>query len=154
MGVKVLLFVSDSNRCLDFNMVHQFTGAQPKALADSVLAFAKNFESLDALEPALELIAQKHVALNIKREHYPIVGRNLINAMVEVLGKETANTQVTDSWTEAYGFLADALATREEGIYERLRSEEGGWNGKREFVVTQKVGWIESLDTLCRGYME
>lgn len=49
------------------------------------------------------MIAQKHVALDIKAEHYPIVGKNLLAAMVEVLGEQTASKEVIDSWAEAYG---------------------------------------------------
>lgn len=75
------MFANDPQVKAYVNPIHQITGAQPRALADSVLAFAKNLNNLETLTPALELIAQKHVALNIHREHYPIVGRNLLAAM-------------------------------------------------------------------------
>lgn len=135
------MFANDPLVKTFFNPAHQLTGAQPRALADSVLAFSKNLDDLSKIGPAVELIAQKHVALDIKREHYPIVGRNLLAAMVEVLGKETANEEVIKGWTEAYGFLADVLATREEQIYNELQNQPGGWIGKRQFVVTKKVNW-------------
>lgn len=54
-----------------FNPAHQAEGTQPRALADSVLAYAKNLNNLGALSGAIELIAQKHCALDIKAEHYP-----------------------------------------------------------------------------------
>jgi nitric oxide dioxygenase len=51
-----------------------------------VHAYAANIDRLEELGPAVERIAQKHVALNIAPEHYPAVGQALIAALRDVLG--------------------------------------------------------------------
>ncbi|KAI9026024.1 Flavohemo protein [Hyaloraphidium curvatum] len=148
------MFAKDPEVKAYFNPAHQartlrlLLTAQPRALADSILAFAKNIESLGELKPAIELIAQKHVALDIKRQHYPIVGRNLLAAMEEVLGKDTATPEVIKGWGEAYGFLANVLADREQAIYDELQSQPGGWIGRRAFEVTRKVRKSEFITSI------
>ena len=54
-------------------------------------------------------IINKHVALQILPEHYPIVGSCLLRAIEEVLGKEIATPEVIAAWGAAYGQLADIL---------------------------------------------
>lgn len=60
-----------------FNMGHQRSGAQAQALAGAVLAYAENIEDPSVLLPVVELIAHKHVSLNIQAPDYNIVGENL-----------------------------------------------------------------------------
>ena len=65
-----------------FNQSHHGeTGSQPKALAQAVLAYARNIDNLSVLAGAVERIAQKHVALNILPEHYPYVADALLAAI-------------------------------------------------------------------------
>src|SRR5690606_36073875 len=61
-----------------FNPAHQTSGSQQKALAGAICAYAANIDNLEVLGGAVELIAQKHASLQIKPEHYPIVGENLL----------------------------------------------------------------------------
>src|SRR5690554_5915347 len=89
-----------------FNQAHQAQGTQPRALANSVLAYAANIDRLEALKDALPVIIQKHVSLDIRPEHYPIVGTCLLQAIREVLG-EAATDDIINAWAEAYGQLAD-----------------------------------------------
>src|SRR5699024_7104463 len=63
---------------------------QSKALANTVYAAAAHIDQLEAILPAVMPIAHKHRSLNIKPEHYPIVGENLLAAMREVLTEEVA----------------------------------------------------------------
>lgn len=119
-----------------FNPAHQNSGTQQRALAGAILAYAANIDNLAALGPAVELIAQKHVSLMIKPEHYPIVGNNLINAIKEVLG-DGATKEVIDAWTQAYGLLADILIKREAQIYDS-HMQEHGWVGPKKFTVVKK----------------
>jgi nitric oxide dioxygenase len=69
-----------------FNQTHQKTGSQPETLAKAVYAYAANIDNLGALGGAVSHIAHKHASLNIRPEHYPIVGENLLASIVEVLG--------------------------------------------------------------------
>lgn len=129
-----LMFRTDAIRDLFNQSHHGATGAQPKALAAAVLAYARNIDNLGALGGAVERIAQKHVALNILPEHYPFVADALLGAIKDVLGT-AANDKILAAWGEAYWFLAEILIGREATVYRELASRPGGWNGWREFLV-------------------
>src|SRR5699024_6459051 len=68
-----------------FNKTNQKVGDQPKALAMTVLAAARHIEDIEAIVPAVMGIAHKHRALEVLPEHYPIVGKYLLEAIREVL---------------------------------------------------------------------
>ena len=68
-----------------FNMSHQRTGDQPRALAHSVLMYAKHIDNLEAIGPLAGQIINKHVALAVRADHYPIVGACLLRSIREVL---------------------------------------------------------------------
>ncbi len=120
-----------------FNPAHQHSGSQQKALAGAICAYAANIDNLEVLGGAVELIAQKHVSLMIKPEHYPIVGANLLASIREVLG-DGATDDVVNAWAEAYGFLADILIGREAQIYKENAQAPHGWEGFSNFRVTKK----------------
>lgn len=121
-----------------FNQTHQVDGAQPRALANAVLMYAKNIDRLEALGPLVGQIVAKHVALNILPEHYPMVGASLLKAIREVLGAEVATDAVIEAWGAAYGQLADILIGVEGKAYREMAALPGGWNGLRRFVVAAK----------------
>jgi nitric oxide dioxygenase len=127
-----------------FNPAHQAAGAQQKALAAAICAYAANIDNLDALGGAVELIAQKHASLQIKPEHYPIVGENLLVSIREVLGAG-ATEEIVQAWGEAYQFLADILIGREAQIYQEHRLAPNGWEGFKPFFVTRKQQESESI---------
>ena len=99
-----------------FNMDKQESGEQPKALAMTILAAAQNIEDLAILAPAVQKIAKTHVNVNVKPEHYPIVGKYLLGAIKEVLG-EAATEEVLNAWAEAYGVIADIFIKVEADMY-------------------------------------
>ena len=119
-----------------FNPANQTAGRQQRALAAAITAYAANIDNLEVLGGAVELIAQKHVSLQIKPEHYPIVGENLLASIREVLG-EGATNEVVDAWAEAYGFLTQILTGREQQIYKELAQSPGGWEGFKLFRVVR-----------------
>lgn len=120
-----------------FNQAHQAAGTQPRALANSVLAYAAHIDRLEALKDALPLIVQKHAALDIRPEHYPIVGSCLLQAIKEVLG-DAATDDIINAWAEAYQQLADILIAAEEQVYRDNAARTGGWRGPRAFKVVRK----------------
>ena len=122
-----------------FNQAHQQSGAQPRALANSVLMYAKHIDKLDGLGDLPAQIVNKHVALQVLPEHYPIVGSCLLRAIREVLGAEIATDEVIAAWGAAYGQLADILIGAEADVYQRTSEAEGGWRGERAFTVEKKV---------------
>ena len=118
-----------------FNQSHHGeTGSQPKALAAAIVAYARNIDNLGVLASRVERIAQKHVGLNIKAEHYPVVGASLLGAIKDVLG-DAATDEIMGAWGDAYSFLADVLIAREKTIYEEHAAAHGGWTDWRDFTV-------------------
>src|SRR5690349_3966614 len=122
-----------------FNQAHQQSGDQPRALANAVLMYARHIDQLEQLGGLVSQIINKHVALNILPEHYPIVGACLLRAIREVLGAEIATDAVIGAWGAAYQQLADLLIGLEEQVYVEKESATGGWRGTRPFVVARKV---------------
>ena len=131
------LFETDHIRAL-FNQANQESGAQVKALAGGILAYARNIDNLGVLAPVVERMAQKHVGYHILPEHYPYVATALLEAIKEVLG-DAATDEILEAWGEAYWFLAAILQGRESDIRQAVEAEEGGWVGWRAFVVDSKV---------------
>ncbi|MFK3920598.1 NO-inducible flavohemoprotein [Pseudomonas fulva] len=127
-----------------FNQAHQASGDQPRALANGVLMYARHIDQLEQLGGLVGQIINKHVALQILPEHYPIVGRCLLRAIEEVLGTDIATAEVIDAWGAAYGQLADILIGAEENLYKQKEEADGGWRWAREFRLARRVE--ESLE--------
>src|SRR5690606_16478452 len=128
-----------------FNQAHQASGAQQRALANGVLMYARHIDRLEALGPLVSTIVNKHVALQVQPEHYPIVGTCLLRAIREVLGEEIATDAVIEAWGAAYQQLADILIGAEAGTYDALAEAPGGWRGARPFRVARKVAESEEV---------
>lgn len=137
LAMYARLFQDDHIKAL-FNHANQSTGAQPKALAGAILAYAQNIDNLGVVLPVVERIAHKHVGYHILAEHYPFVAKALLGAIKDVLG-DAATDEILGAWGEAYWFLADILIGREAGIRAEIEAFEGGWTGWRDFVVAEKV---------------
>ena len=99
-----------------FNMAKQESGEQPKALAMTILAAAQNIDNLEALLPAVKNISGAHVNSKVKAEHYPIIGKNLLEAIKEVLG-DAATEEVINAWGEAYEVIAKVFIDIEKEMY-------------------------------------
>lgn len=121
-----------------FNMGNQKSDKQQTALALAVLAYAENIANPMVLLPVVDRIGHKHVSLDIRPEHYIIVGKHLIASIQEVLG-EAATPAIVDAWTAAYQQLAALMSGHEAGIYQQKTITEYGWTGWRPFVVKQKI---------------
>lgn len=121
-----------------FNEAHQAEGTQARALANAVLAYASHIDRLHEIAPALPRIIQKHVALGVEPDHYPIVGNCLLRAIRAVLGAEVATDAIIDAWATAYGALAQLLIDAEEQVYAANAALPGGWRGQRAMVVARK----------------
>ncbi|GFF93019.1 hypothetical protein IFM53868_07045 [Aspergillus udagawae] len=113
-----------------FNITRQHTGHQPKILAEALHAYAANINSLEVLEPTLELVCHKHASLQITPDQYDIVGKFLIDAMREVLG-DIFTSDVQDAWTAAYGQLSGLMIQKESSLYGQ--NEE--WKDWRDFRI-------------------
>lgn len=136
-----------------FNQTDQANGRQPHALAAAVLAYARNIDHPEKLEAALSLIVERHVAVMVKPEQYPVVGAALLGAIKTVLG-DAATPEILEAWGDAYRFLADVLISREAKVYDERAEVPGGWRGWRQFRVASRVKetdqvtsfWLKPVD--------
>lgn len=133
-----------------FNQTNQRKGDQPKALANTVYAAAANIDKLEAILPHVKSIAHKHTSLNIKPEHYPIVGKYLLLGIKDVLG-DAATDDIIDAWEKAYGVIADVFISIEKEMYAGIENTTGAWLDFRDFKVNRKV--VES-DVITSFYLE
>jgi nitric oxide dioxygenase len=127
-----------------FNQTHQTSGSQADVLAHAVYAYAANIDNLGALGSAVGRISHKHASLNIRPEHYPIVGENLLASVVEVLG-DAVDEATLEAWRAAYAQLAQIMIGAEAKLY-----DGAAWSGYRPFVVSRKV--VES-DEITSFYL-
>ncbi len=121
-----------------FNKANQGPGGQAANLATSILMYAAHIDHLDKLAPMVERIAHKHGSMEVKPEHYPIVGHHLLLAIKAVLG-DAATEEVIGAWGVAYGDLAEIFIQREKQLYDEGADQPGGWHEFKPFRVTRKV---------------
>jgi nitric oxide dioxygenase len=121
-----------------FNMGNQRSGAQAKALAGAVLAYAENIDDPSVLAPVIELVCNKHVSLNIQAPDYAIVGENLLHSISEVLAISMDDPLIS-AWAIAYGQLADLFIATEKAIYSEHETTAGSWLGWRNFIIKSKI---------------
>ncbi|WP_082232008.1 NO-inducible flavohemoprotein [Halobacillus massiliensis] len=133
-----------------FNMTNQRAGRQSKALAGAVYAAAAHIDNLSAIFPAVNQIAEKHRSLNVRPEHYPIVGKYLLIAIKEVL-QDAATPDIMNAWEEAYGVIAQAFIDVEAAKYKDAENQQGGWNGFRDFKIVEKV---KESDVITSFYLQ
>ena len=117
-----------------FNLSNQHNGDQARALAETIFAYAKLADQPSQLLPLVNRIANKHVSLHIKPEHYPLVGKALLQAIAETLDIPMDHT-IIKAWREAYTALADIFIQHEESLYLKNSQTHHGWRGFREFSI-------------------
>lgn len=132
-----------------FNHANQKQGRQQTALANAVYAAALHIDRLEAILPAVKQIAHKHRSLGVKAEHYPIVGQHLLAAIKEVLG-DAATDEILQAWAEAYGVIADAFISVEADMYDKAKTQEGGWADFKPFRIERK---IKESDVITSFYL-
>lgn len=126
-----------------FNQTNQQRGIQQEALAYSVYAAGENIDQLDRIKPLVARVTEKHAALGVKAEQYPVVGETLLEAVREVLGNDVATDELIAAWKKAYDYIADVFMEIEEGLYKE--KEENSWLGFREFRIDKKVKETEEV---------
>ena len=130
-----------------FNQAHQADGGQPRALAAAVLAYVQLRHDREKVRETLATVVGKHVSLDIRPEHYPLVGECLMAAIGEVLG-DAVTPEVAAAWQGVYEELAGLLIELEEYRYREFEQCPGGWRGPREFriaAVRQESAVIRSF---------
>ena len=128
-----------------FNPANQRPGGQASNLAASILAYAANIDRLEALGGMVERIAHKHGSMEVRPEHYPIVGEFLLGAIKGVLG-EAATPAIIGAWAAAYGMLAEIMIGREAELY--AAGTAAKWEGYKPCIVVRKVAESDSMVSL------
>ncbi len=121
-----------------FNPANQRDGGQARSLAASILMYATHIDRLDLVGGMVEQISHKHGSLEVRPEHYPVVGQHLLAAIRTVLAS-SATDAVLDAWAAAYGQLAEIMIGREETLLAEGAARPGGWRGYRPLLVRSKV---------------
>ncbi|KAG7140316.1 Flavohemoprotein like [Verticillium longisporum] len=128
-----------------FNTANQANGRQPRALTSVILAFAANLNHTAELIPRLERMCNKHCSLNIRPEHYDIVGKYLLEAFGQILGP-TWTPEVQQAWHKAYSLLAKMLIGREAQLYRDFELGAGwGPTAFRKFRIERKVAETDDI---------
>ncbi|MET9294691.1 globin domain-containing protein [Streptomyces sp. NPDC003077] len=128
-----------------FNRGNQASGAQRRALAGSIAAFAGALLADPATRPdvLLSRIAHKHVAVGVTDDQYTIVHKYLFAAIAEVLG-EAVTPDVAAAWDEVYWLMAGALIAQEARLYLEAQVRPGHpW---RQWTVVERRE--ETADTV------
>ena len=92
---------------------------QPVLIAEALSAYAVNIENLSIFQPALNTIAESHLRMMVKPEHYLMLGPVLIECIEDVLG-DRATLEFIDAIREAYKYLSDYLIDMESDMYEEV----------------------------------
>lgn len=118
-----------------FNPANQASGQQPRSLAGSVLVYGANLHQPEVLGGMVERIAHKHVSLEAQAEHYPVVGKFLLDALQTILGDQ-ATPETMQAWKAAYEQLAQIMIDVEGQMYNTAK--EQGWSSFKPFQVIEK----------------
>ena len=127
-----------------FNQTNQKRGLQQEALGYAVYAAGEHITNLQDIQPVIERISQKHRAIGITPDQYPVVGETLLQAVKEVLG-EAATDDILEAWGKAYGYISDSFISLEKKLYEETQQQYGGWLDYRDFIVDKKVQESETV---------
>ncbi|WP_037603607.1 globin domain-containing protein [Streptacidiphilus rugosus] len=109
-----------------FNRGNQASGAQRRALAGSIAAYASALvhDPEAAPDALLDRIAHKHGAVGVTEDQYTIVHKYLFAAIAEVL-RDAVTPEVAAAWDEVYWQMAGALIAREARLYQAAEVPPG-----------------------------
>lgn len=77
-------------------------------VAGTLSKAVENLTSLDMLVPILKQLGQSHVARNVQKEHYPIVGQAILNTLAGALGEQWTPV-VKKAWTIVIDTVAQTM---------------------------------------------
>lgn len=96
-------------------------------MSDTVLAYARNIDNIEALLPAVACAAHKHVSLGVQPKHYDAIGETLLAAIQQVLSLPDDHPALA-AWGEACGVLANVFINAEAAIMKDNGQGDGGWD--------------------------
>ncbi len=81
---------------------------QGRKLMAMLTLVVKGLNKLDTLIPAAQQLARRHVGYGATAEHYPVVGRALLDTLSKGLG-DGFTPEVREAWTAAYATLSGVM---------------------------------------------
>ncbi|WP_404401914.1 globin family protein [Pelagibacterium halotolerans] len=81
---------------------------QSKKLVQMLSLVANSLHEFDAVLPAVQVLARRHVGYGVKEEHYAIVGDTLLWTLAHCLGPAFTE-EVKCAWSVAYAALSNAM---------------------------------------------
>lgn len=90
---------------------------QGRKLMSTLAVVVKGLSNLEAVVPAAQVLAKRHVAYGVTEAHYAPVGAALLWTLEQGLGPDFT-PEVKGAWTEAYGLLSSVMiaAAAEAGV--------------------------------------
>ena len=82
--------------------------SQSAKLTMALKAVVDNISDWPALTGVLETLARRHVEYGVRPEHYPVVGRVLLETLAAALGERFTN-ETRYAWAAAYGSISDTM---------------------------------------------
>ncbi|MEM7648488.1 MAG: globin family protein [Cyanobacteria bacterium P01_A01_bin.70] len=95
---------------------------QEKKLVASLALIVENLHNPDALTHALEALGAYHVDKGTMVEHYPLVGRALLQAFEDFLGEDWT-PETAAAWVGAYRTISDIMLAGAEHPNDFLNGE-------------------------------
>ncbi|EMG49246.1 YHB1 Flavohemoprotein [Candida maltosa Xu316] len=115
-----------------FNETHHKLLRQPRAFIFTLIMFAKNIHDLTPLRDVIRRIVSKHVGLQVKPDHYPLLGDVLIETLCDMFPYHMVDDKFKTTWSIVYANLASLLIGFEKEEYDGK-----AWDGFKEFRVTK-----------------
>ncbi|MFG1463921.1 globin family protein [Xanthobacter sp. DSM 24535] len=81
---------------------------QGRKLMATLAIVVKGLSNLEAVVPAAQSLARRHVGYGVEAAHYPPVGAALLWTLEQGLGADFT-PEVRDAWSEAYGLLSSVM---------------------------------------------
>jgi hemoglobin-like flavoprotein len=81
---------------------------QKTMLLGALVLLRKSLRDLDAIVPKLRELGARHVAYGARPEHYPVVGRALIESMAAIAG-DAWTSEFEAAWSEAFEIVATTM---------------------------------------------
>lgn len=81
---------------------------QQKKLVASLALIVENLHNPSALSHALQGLGAHHVTKGTEKDHYPLVGQALLQALKDYLGEDWT-AEVADAWLKAYQLISNIM---------------------------------------------
>jgi hemoglobin-like flavoprotein len=81
---------------------------QGRKLMAAIAMVVNNLGELQAVIPAVQDLAKRHVAYGVRPEHYAVVGAALLWTLEQGLG-DAFTSEIRAAWASAYGALSEVM---------------------------------------------